>query len=198
MLPEKFRPYHYILASKSPRRQYLMKEMGFEFSIDVRDVDEHFPDTLSAEEIVLFLCELKAQVFDNETLMPDDILITADTIVWHNGKVLGKPLDAAEAKEILMKLNGSMHEVFTGVCLKRKNKTYSFYDRSAVWFKQLTEKQIDHYISHYQPFDKAGAYGVQEWIGYIGVEKIEGSFFNVMGFPTHRFYEELEQFIDNE
>lgn len=174
-----------------------MREMGFDFTLDIREVDETFPSNLEGAEIVTFLSDLKAAAFDASQLKENDIVITADTIVWHNGKVLGKPSDAEEAGIILQKLNGSMHEVFTGVCLKSKTKQVSFYDRSAVYFKKMSNDELNHYITHYQPFDKAGAYGVQEWIGYVGVERIDGSFFNVMGFPTHLFYDFLEQFIDS-
>ncbi len=198
MLPEKFKRYQYILASKSPRRQYLLKELGFQFRVEVRETRETFPDGLKAPEIVMYLSTQKADAFPAGDLQENELLITADTIVWFENQVLGKPADAEEAVNILSRLNGRMHEVFTGVSLKTREKAVQFYDRSAVWFKSLTTAEIAHYVNHYQPFDKAGAYGVQEWIGYVGVEKIEGSFFNVMGFPTHKFYEYLEQFIENE
>lgn len=198
MLPEKFKRHSYILASGSPRRQYLLAEMGFSFRSEVRAVEETHPQGLRAPEIVQYLCKLKADAFSDADLQDNDILITADTIVWFEGEVLGKPVDAGEAFAILKRLNGRMHEVYTGVSLKSKRKSVVFSDRSAVWFKALSEIEIEHYITHYQPFDKAGAYGVQEWIGYVGVERIEGSFFNVMGFPTHKFYEQLELFIDTE
>jgi septum formation protein len=195
MLPENFLHHRYILASKSPRRQFLMKELGFDFEIIIKDVEETYPAHLKREEIALFLCELKARAFDLSEFKPGDILITADTIVWHEGQVLGKPVDAVDAFDILSRLAGSRHEVVTAICLKSRERQHSFYDVSEVWFKPMSPKQLNYYIEHFRPFDKAGAYGVQEWIGYVGVERIEGSFFNVMGFPTHRFYEELEKFL---
>lgn len=198
MLPEILKNKNYILASGSPRRQFLLKELGFDFTVQVRNVEEDYPASLKGREIALYLCELKMKAFTDEELGPDDVLITADTIVWHQGKLLGKPVDVEDAVEILEQLSGSMHEVFTGVCLRTKTRQHSFCDVSEVWFKNMTRPQIQAYIKHCQPFDKAGAYGVQEWIGYVAVEKIVGSFFNVMGFPTHRFYDELEKFLSTE
>jgi septum formation protein len=192
-----FNSYKYILASKSPRRQLLLKEMGFEFEVIVREVNEIYPTDLQRDSIAKYLCELKANAFSFEELKKNQVLITADTIVWHNNAVLGKPVDADDAFQMLRKLSGSMHEVYSGICLKSAKTQTSFTDKSEVYFKKLTDKQLQHYIEVCKPFDKAGSYGVQEWMGYVGVEKIVGSFYNVMGFPTHRFYEELEVFIQS-
>jgi septum formation protein len=172
--------------------------MGFDFSVQVRNIEEDYPLTLAGSDIALYLCELKSKAFRDDELGPNDVLITADTIVWHDGSILGKPIDTDDAIQILEKLSGSMHEVFTGVCLRTHSRSQSFFDVSEVYFKTMTRQQIQSYIHHCQPFDKAGAYGVQEWIGYVAVEKIVGSFYNVMGFPTHKFYDELEKFLSHE
>jgi septum formation protein len=179
-----------ILASKSPRRQFLLKELGLNFEVSTKDVAEDFPSHLKQQEIPLYLCELKAKAFVDE-LTDDNIVITADTVVWVDDKVLNKPLDKAEAIGMLNLLSGKRHEVYTGVCLLTKNKMKSFYVRTDVYFKTLTTREIEFYVDNYQPYDKAGAYGAQEWIGYIGIEKIEGSYFNVMGLPVKELYEEL-------
>lgn len=182
-----------ILASKSPRRQYLLKELGLSFEIITKEVDETFPSELKAQEIPLYLCEHKANAFDRE-LNDNTIVITADTIVWVEGQVLNKPVDYADAVRMLELLSGKMHEVYTAVCLKSKKHTSSFYALTKVYFKHLSPEEIHYYVTNYQPYDKAGAYGAQEWIGYIGVEKIEGSYFNVMGLPVKELYEELLKF----
>lgn len=197
MLHEKLAPYRLILASSSPRRHYLMKEAGFEFEIRViYDIPEEFPLSMPASEVAIYLAELKAKAFDGR-LQKQEIVITADTVVILDGKVLGKPSGYFEAFDMLSSLSGRKHEVITGVCLKSENRQFAFSVSSDVWFRKLTEKEIHYYITEYSPFDKAGSYGVQEWIGYIGVERIEGSFFNVMGLPIQNVYVELEQFIDN-
>lgn len=190
---EDLKKHHFILASKSPRRQYLLKELGLTFDIHTKDVDESFPEQLKAQEIPLYLCEKKANAFDAE-LADESIVITSDTIVWVDGQVLNKPVDKADAVRMLQLLSGKMHEVFTGVCLKSKRKTTSFYACTKVYFKTLSLQEINYYIENYSPYDKAGAYGAQEWIGYIAVEKIEGSYFNVMGLPLKELYEELLRF----
>lgn len=184
---------HFILASKSPRRQYLLKELGLQFDIHTKEVDESFPPHLRAQEIPLYLSKKKADAFDAE-LADETIVITSDTIVWIDGQVLNKPVDKADATRMLQLLSGKMHEVFTGVCLKSKHKTQSFYACTKVYFKSLSTQEIDYYITNYSPYDKAGAYGAQEWIGYIAVEKIEGSYFNVMGLPVRELYEQLLKF----
>jgi len=185
--------YHFILASKSPRRQFLLKDLGLNFEVHTKDVDESFADHLKAEEIPLYLCEKKAMAFDAE-LHDNTIVITADTVVWINGQVLNKPENFDDAVRMLQLLSGNMHEVFTGVCIRSKHKTKTFYSRTAVYFKHLSQSEIEYYINNYNPYDKAGAYGAQEWIGYIAVERIDGSYFNVMGLPLKELYEELLAF----
>jgi septum formation protein len=188
-----FPPYNYILASKSPRRQELLRSLGIESQVILKEVDELFPDGLEKEEIPVFLAELKAKPFFSE-LNENDLLITADTIVWYNGQVLGKPGNYDEAKAMLELLSGNEHQVISGVCLTSKTKQKSFYALSNVQFKKLSEVEIDYYITHFKPFDKAGAYGIQEWIGAIGITHIEGSFYNVMGLPIQKLYEEIIKF----
>jgi septum formation protein len=187
---EDLKKYHFILASKSPRRQFLLKDLGLDFEVHTREVDESFPEDLKAQEIPLFLCQKKADAFDHE-LGENTIVITADTIVWVNEQVLNKPENYDDAVRMLKLLSGRMHEVYTGVCIKSKNKTKVFYSLTKVYFKHLSENEIEYYIKNFHPYDKAGAYGAQEWIGYIAVEKIEGSYFNVMGLPLRELYEEL-------
>jgi septum formation protein len=193
MYPEKLNRYRFILASKSPRRQFLLKELGIPFELVTKEVDESFPDHLQRDEIPLFLSRKKADAFERE-LDEKTIVITADTIVWINDHVLNKPENAEEAGVMLRELSGNRHEVFTGVCLKSSKKEIAFAVKTVVYFRELTAGEIDYYISQYKPFDKAGAYGAQEFIGYIGVEKIEGSYFNVMGLPVKELYEELVKF----
>jgi len=193
MLHEKLKDYKIILASQSPRRQQLLKGLDIPFEIIIKDIKEEYPKDLKKEKIALYLCELKAAAFDGE-IDDNTLVITADTIVWINEKVLNKPIDHNDAVSILKTLSGNMHEVITGVCLKTKNKTHSFYALTKVFFKKLSQQEIEYYITNYKPFDKAGAYGAQEWIGYVAIEKIEGSYFNVMGLPTRLLYEELMKF----
>ncbi len=190
---EDLKKYHFILASKSPRRQFLLKDLGLEFEVRTKEVDESFSPDLKAEQIPLYLCEKKAHAFDDD-LKDNSVVITADTIVWVDNKVLNKPENFDDAVRMLKLLSGKMHEVYTGVCLKSKNKISSFYAVTKVHFKNLTDEEINYYISNFHPYDKAGAYGAQEWIGYIAVEKIEGSYFNVMGLPLKELYEELLKF----
>jgi septum formation protein len=185
-----FKKFNFILASKSPRRQFLLKELGLNFTVSTKEVDESFSETLKAEEIPLYLCKKKADAFD-EDIDESTIVITADTIVWINGEALNKPENYDDAVRMLKILSGKMHEVYTGVCLKSKTKTRTFYSLTKVFFKPLEDFEIEYYIKNYNPYDKAGAYGAQEWIGYIAVEKIEGSYFNVMGLPVKELYEEL-------
>ncbi|MFC2152624.1 Maf family nucleotide pyrophosphatase [Bacteroidota bacterium] len=189
--------YKIILASQSPRRHYLLKEIGIEFEIKLKEfVDESYPEHLEKEQIPLYIAQKKASVFDDE-LHENEILITADTIVWLNDKVVQKPKDQEDAIKILKELSGKCHQVYTGVCIKSSLKEFAFTACTDVYFKKLTYAEIDYYIQHYQPMDKAGAYGIQEWIGYIGVEKINGSFFNVMGLPIQKLYTEIDDFINN-
>ncbi len=183
-----------ILASKSPRRQHLLKEMGFDFEVKIKDVPEDYPSKLKREKVALYLSELKADAFDEE-LDDDTIVITSDTIVCIENEVINKPKDYNDAVCMLKKISGNKHTVFTGVCLKSNKKKKSFYSSTDVYFRELTLSEIEHYIKTYEPYDKAGAYGIQEWIGYIGINRIEGSFYNVMGLPTSKLYHELLDFI---
>lgn len=184
-----------ILASKSPRRQHLMREMGLEFEVRLHAVDESFPVNLRKEEVAVFLCEKKAAAFTAEEIRENEILITADTIVCLGDEILNKPANRAEAIEMLQKLSGVSHEVITGVCLRSNQKQHSFFVNTTVYFKKLTGSEIEYYVDRYKPFDKAGSYGIQEWIGFIGIERIVGSYFNVVGLPTARLYAELKRFI---
>lgn len=202
-----------ILASNSPRRKELLAGLGFDYEVrTLQGLDESYPEGLSMEEIPQYISRKKAAAY---TLNPDELLITADTIVYLDGEVLGKPADEAEAKQMLRKLSGKTHQVVTGVTLKtlqnlpikgilaeqdsipsregRGGSSISFASVSQVTFAQLSEAEIDHYVTHYRPLDKAGAYGIQEWIGYIGVTRIEGSYFNVMGLPVQRLYSEMKK-----
>ncbi len=190
MLHNKFKNKNIILASGSPRRQELFKELGINFSIKVKEVEEIYPLTLKKEEITNYLAELKAQVFENE-IGENDIVVTADTIVWHNNKALEKPKDKFEAINMLQQLSGTKHTVFTSICIKTKEIQKVFSDETIVYFKNLSEEELVYYVENYKPFDKAGAYGIQEWIGFIGITRLEGSYYNVMGLPVHKLYEEL-------
>lgn len=186
-------PYNYILASKSPRRQELLLSLGIEFRVVTKEVDEHYPNHLTKEEIPIFLAELKAKSILSD-LKDNDLLITADTIVWHDNTVLGKPKDKGEAIGMLKKLSGCEHMVISGVCLSSTKKQRSFNSISKVRFKVLSEGEIDYYVSNYRPYDKAGGYGIQEWIGFVGITGIEGSFYNVMGLPVQQLYEGIMAF----
>jgi septum formation protein len=197
MLTDKLKKYRIILASQSPRRQQLLKGLNIDFEVIVREVDEVFPPDIKREEIPRYLCELKAKAFAAGFFTDNEIVITADTIVWINDKVLGKPKSFEDAVNIIKELSGNKHEVITGVCLKSKNKTHIFHAESDVYFRDLSDEEIRWYVENYKPYDKAGAYGVQEWIGYIAIERIEGSYFNVMGLPTQKLYLELEKYIDS-
>lgn len=187
-------PFQIILASASPRRKQLLEGLGLSFEIRPVEADEsNWPGTLKAEEIPLYLAAHKAESY-RFPIAENELLITADTIVWCEGKVLNKPLDEAEAFSMLSTLSGKMHEVYTAVCIKSRHKQKLFYDRTKVYFKNLSSGEIRYYIHHYRPFDKAGAYGAQDWIGLVGVERIEGSYFNVMGLPVNKLYAELRAF----
>ena len=197
---EDLKKYSVVLASNSPRRKELLSGLGVNFSVKtLPDVEESFPDTLKGEEIPLFIARKKADAYkmlfssvtSNEVEEPL-LVITADTIVWIEDEVLGKPANATEARVMLSKLSGKKHQVITGVCLTTALWQKSFAAVSEVQFSSLTEEEMDYYIQNYCPYDKAGAYGVQEWIGLIGVESIQGSYFNVMGLPIQRLYRELK------
>ncbi|WP_298262580.1 Maf-like protein [uncultured Lutibacter sp.] len=193
MLLEKFKNYHIILASGSPRRQELFKELGLDYTIKVNTVEEKYPFDLKAEEITNFLALLKAKSFENE-LKNNELVITSDTIVWLKNKALEKPKNKQEAIDMLLELSNKNHKVITSICLKTNHMEKVFHDETIVHFKELSLEEITYYVDNYHPFDKAGAYGIQEWIGFIGVTRIEGSYFNVMGLPVHKLYEELLNF----
>ena len=178
-----------ILASKSPRRQELLSLMDLDFKVVLKEVEESYPEGMSPAEIAVYISEKKAAAFMAD--YPESVVITADTIVAYEGEILGKPEDAKHAQEILAKLSGSRHEVFTGVSLTYADQILSFYDVTEVYFRDLTSEQIQYYIENYNPYDKAGAYGVQDWIGMVAVEKIVGSYTNVMGLPTEKLYAAL-------
>ncbi|MFP4525795.1 MAG: Maf family nucleotide pyrophosphatase [Bacteroidales bacterium] len=197
ILNKKLEKYRIVLGSQSPRRQYLLKELGLNFDVKLKHMEEEvYPEGLQKEEIPLYLAKNKAAAFDDE-LDNKTIVITADTIVWNEGQVVQKPKDTKDAYNILKSLSGKIHQVYTGVCLRSLKKQEAFYAQTDVYFKELTDKEIWFYINEFEPFDKAGSYGIQEWLGYIGVEKIEGSYFNVMGLPVQKLYVELNKFIDN-
>jgi septum formation protein len=190
MLNEKLKHYNIILASGSPRRQEFFKNLKLEFQIKLKPVKEEYPPRLTHFEISNYLAQLKALPFKNE-LLPKDILITSDTIVWHKEKALGKPRNEEDAFSMLKDLSGKTHEVITSVCFTALNYEKTLHSITKVTFKALSNEEINYYIKTYKPFDKAGAYGIQEWIGQIGVTKIEGSYFNVMGLPVHLVYKTL-------
>jgi septum formation protein len=194
MINKRLQQYDLVLASQSPRRQYLLKELGLDFEVRTTNVEETYPETLTHQEIAVFLARLKADSFDSARMNSRTLILTADTIVSIGDEILGKPGSYNEAVSMLKKLSGQKHDVITGVCLKSRKKVKTFFVISSVFFKDLSMEEIDYYIDKFQPFDKAGGYGVQEWIGYIGISKIEGSFFNVMGLPVKELYEELLSF----
>lgn len=188
-------PLHIILGSQSPRRRELMAGLDIPFSCVTIDADESYPAELKAGDIPMYISRAKARAYVSE-LQDNDLLITSDTIVWLNGEMLGKPQDEEEAKTMLARLSGQTHEVYTAVCFADKNgELETWVDCTKVTFNNLSEEDIDYYVSKYRPLDKAGAYGVQEWIGYVGVTKMEGSYFNVMGFPICHVYERLKKYL---
>ena len=181
-----------ILASQSPRRKELLSLLDLEFTVEVKSIDEIFPKDLNTSKVAEYLAELKASAFTN--IKDDQVIITADTVVILNDTILGKPKDKAEATEMLHRLSNRSHEVITGVCLKSAQKTSTFSSSTKVYFKDLTDAEIDYYIENYKPYDKAGSYGIQEWIGAIGITKIVGSYFNVVGLPIQELNEQLKKF----
>jgi septum formation protein len=192
-----------VLASNSPRRKEILHNAGYEFTVKVIPTDESFSDEMPVEEVPVFLARMKAECFQEN--LQDEIILCADTVViidhenqenqvW-SSQILNKPVDAAEAKEMLRVLSGRVHRVITGLCVMTAEETISLSDTSYVYFKELTEWEIDYYIERCKPFDKAGSYGVQDFIGMIGIPKIEGSFYTVMGLPIHRVYEVLEKYV---
>lgn len=189
---ENLKKYHIILASNSPRRRELLAGLDIEYEVKVLPgIDESYPDTLAAEDIPQYISREKAAAYE-AALQPDDLVITADTIVWIEGRVLGKPKDEEEAKAMLRQLAGRTHQVITGVTLLTKAMKRTFAVTSEVTFDALTEEEISYYVERYRPLDKAGAYGIQEWIGYVSVSALHGSYFNVMGLPVQRLYKELK------
>lgn len=183
--------YKVILASGSPRRRELMAGLGVNYEVRMLpDVDESYPDTLQGEEIPLYIAKEKADAYI-PMMQPDELIITADTIVWLDGKVLGKPRDREDALQMLRTMSGRTHEVFTGVCITTTDWQRSFTAQTEVRFATLSDDEIIYYVDNFKPMDKAGAYGVQEWIGFIGVENISGSYYNIMGLPVQRLYREL-------
>lgn len=194
MLRKKLKGWHLILASGSPRRQHFFKELKLDFEVRLKSVEEVFPDHLKGHEVSDYLAEIKARPFKDE-LKSRDILITSDTVVWHNEKILGKPLNKAEAFKMLKSISGTSHEVITSVCLSTAQTQKIINSTTKVKFKKLIDAEIEFYIDNYQPFDKAGGYGIQEWIGHIGIEEIQGSYTNVMGLPTHLFYKTLTDLV---
>ncbi|KDN54596.1 Maf-like protein [Flavobacterium seoulense] len=190
MLRNKLKDYKIILASGSPRRQQFFKDLDIDFEIRLKEIEEIFPAELKREAITNYLAELKASAFDGE-LSENEILVTSDTLVWHNEKAVGKPKDKEDAFAILKSLSNATHEVITSVCFKTNVKTEVLSEITKVTFNELTDEAIDYYIENYKPFDKAGAYGIQEWIGFIGVKKIEGSYANVIGLPVDKVYQYL-------
>lgn len=194
MLNKKLENYNIILASGSPRRQQFFKDLDIDVDIKLKPVDEVYPIHLKHAEISNYLAELKAKAFKTE-LQPQDILITSDTIVWHNNTAMGKPKDKTEAFNMLKSYSNTTHDVISSVCFTTASHTKTLYNVTKVTFKALTDAEINYYIDTYKPYDKAGAYGIQEWIGQIAVTQIEGSYFNVMGLPTHLIYSTLNDLI---
>ncbi len=195
ILQKQLQHYNLVLASGSPRRKMLLEEMGLDFTIDTRPVEEKIPFGKSPSEAALFLSKLKADAFEKAYFSENTLVITADTVVAIDNEILGKPSGKIDAVKMLQQLSTQKHDVITGVTLRSANHEKSFSVSTAVYFKQLAPEEINFYVDNYKPFDKAGAYGIQEWIGHAGIEKIEGSYFNVVGLPTHRLYIELLEFL---
>jgi len=189
MLREKLSKYSIILASGSPRRQQFFKDLDIPFSIRLKEVEEIYPEDLMAEEITDYLARLKSQQFTN--IQENEVVITSDTIVWLDEKAIGKPKDYEDAVSMLQSFSNGYHDVYTSICIKTKNSEKIVNDCTRVYFNELSNKEIHYYLKKYKPFDKAGSYGIQDWIGLIGIDKIEGSYFNVMGLPVHKLYKEL-------
>ena len=194
MIIEKLNDFKIILASRSPRRQQLLRELGLKFEVVIKEYEEIYPEGLSGDEIARYVAHEKAASFKNE-ISDNVIVIAADTIVWCNNKVLGKPIDNEDAKSILKEISGNTHEVITGVSILSSSKELTFSDSTKVTFESLSEEEINYYVEKYKPYDKAGAYGIQEWIGIIACSHIDGSYFNVVGLPVQRLYSELQKFI---
>jgi septum formation protein len=194
MLREKLQNFNVILASGSPRRQQFFKDLDLDFEIRLKEVEEIYPENLKAGAITDYLAELKANAFLGE-LKDNDILVTSDTIVWHENKALGKPKDYDDAFKMLQSLSGKTHEVITSVCIKTKEKKDTFHEITQVTFNELTDEEILYYLDNYKPFDKAGSYGIQEWIGLVAIARINGSYANVVGLPVDKVYQHLNAFV---
>ena len=184
-----------VLGSQSPRRSYLLEQMGLEFEIRTQDAEEIFPEAMHPEDVPAYLARLKAKELEY-TIQEEEVLITADTVVIIDDKVVGKPTDAAHAFEMVKNLSNKVHKVVTGVTITDKKESISFSETTYVVFRRIADGDIKHYLHEYKPFDKAGAYGIQEWIGIIGIDKIDGCYYNVMGLPTSRLYLELNKFVN--
>ena len=193
MLRKKLLHKNIILASGSPRRQQYFKELDLDFTIQLKEVEEVYPNHLKAEEITNYLAELKAAAFEH--LNENDILITSDTIVWHEGKALGKPKNYEDAFQMLKSMSNKTHEVITSVCFKTNAKTETIFEVTKVTFKAISDEAITYYLDNYKPFDKAGSYGIQEWIGLVAISKIEGSYANVVGMPVDKVYDKLIEYV---
>ncbi|SFU56493.1 septum formation protein [Pustulibacterium marinum] len=192
MLAEILKNYTVVLASNSPRRHQFLKDLGINFVVRTKEVEEIYPENLQKEEITSYLAKLKAASQQND-LKAEEILITSDTIVWLKNKALGKPKDSKEAFEMISSLSGKTHEVISSVCVTSTEKQFIANTITEVTFRELTAEEIDFYITNYKPFDKAGAYGIQEWIGYVGITSITGSYNSVVGLPTHELYRLLKE-----
>ena len=196
LLKDKLKPYRLLLASQSPRRRELMTGCGLPYELAPKyECEEVYPAGMPGEEVPLYLSRLKSEAYP-AALAPNEILLTADTVVVSDGEVLGKPLGREEAAQMLRRLSGRRHTVVSGVTLRTACRMHSFEVRTGVWFRKLTDEEIAHYVDTFRPFDKAGSYGIQEWIGYAAIERIEGSFYNVMGLPIQKVYVELDKFLD--
>ena len=196
LLHEKLKDYRLLLASQSPRRRELIAGCGLPYELAPKyDCEEWYPAEMAAEEVPVYLSQLKSKVYPG-ALAPNDILLTADTVVVLNGEVLGKPRDREDAVEMLHRLSGHRHTVVSGITFRTTERMHSFEARTKVWFRVLDDDEIQYYVDTFQPFDKAGSYGIQEWIGYTAIQRIEGSFYNVMGLPIQKVYTELNQFLN--
>ena len=190
---DNLKKYKVVLASNSPRRKELLSGLGIDYEVKtLPDIDESFPEGLTEVETATYIARAKADVYRN-IMQSDELIITADTIVWLDGEVMGKPLDGEDARRMLRALSGKTHQVITGVCLTTIDSQKAFATVTDVTFCHLSEEEIDYYVERYRPMDKAGSYGIQEWIGFVGVESISGSYFNVMGLPIQRLYTELKK-----
>jgi septum formation protein len=193
MLLDNLNKYRIILASRSPRRQQILRDLGLRFDVVTRDYPETYPENLTGSEIAMYLAKEKSKCFKDK-ISDDEIVITADTIVWCNNRVLGKPSDKEDAIGMIRDLAGNTHEVITGVSILSSARERTFYDSTKVTFEALSDEEINYYIEKFRPYDKAGAYGIQEWIGLAACSRIEGSYFNVVGLPVQKLYKELRDF----